>query len=272
MPDIVLKDRSETKHTYEGIEKVQLNTADGGTQIFSAGEVIESIPITLDLREGNQTVEAPEGYLVKSAVIQKPEALKPENIKEGETIAGVEGNLFVPAVVSTTIALDFSEGDMVVTPEDGTTFGEVNIPKPENLTKDNIKHGVRIAEIDGEFIGDTEEKTIDGTNDLTFADGDFVVTPSEETKVISKVTITPPEALRAENIKAGVEIAGVTGTFGELDERLGFFKMVIDMTAKVITLYGVMYDLIYAATGSYDVTIPDHFIGFEDYSVVIAAV
>lgn len=210
---VILKDRNGTDVIYEGVNAVKLNKVGGGTQIFSAGEAIESIPIALDLREGHQTVEAPEGYLVKSAVIQKPNHLTSENIKEGVTIAGVEGNLFVPAVVETTVDIDFSEGDMAVTPEDGTAFGVVNIPKPENLTKDKIKHGVRIAGIEGEFIGDTEEKTIDGTNDLTFANGDFVITPSEETKVISRVTITPPEALKPENIVQGVEIAGVTGTF-----------------------------------------------------------
>lgn len=156
MADIVLKDRLGVFQTYEGVNKVLLNTAEGGTQLFTAGEAIENMPIALDFSgEENQTVTAPEGYLVKSAIIQKPAGLIPENIAEGITIAGIEGN-----------------------------------------------H------------------------------------------------------------KGG----------GGIDERLGFFKLVIDMTNKVITLYGVMYDLIYAATGSYDVTIPDHFIGFEDYSVVIAAV
>lgn len=152
---IILKDINGNEVVYPNVSKVKFDTADGGTQIFSKGEAVENVPITLYLKDGDQTVTAPDGMLVKSAVILKPETLKPENIKKD------------------------------------------------------------------------------------------------------------------------VEIAGVVGTHSggvELDERLCFFKFGIDMTAKVITLYGVMYDIIYATTGSYDVTIPDHFVGFEDYSVEISVV
>lgn len=156
MANILLKNHNGDEEIFEGVDRVKLNTTDGGTQIFSEGEVIDEVAVELNLAEGDQTVTAPPGMLVKSATIIKPETLKPENI-----------------------------------------------------VKD-------------------------------------------------------------------VEIAGVVGTHSggvvELDKRLGFFKLTIDMTAKVITLYGVMYDLIYAETGSYDVTIPDHFIGFENYSVEISAI
>lgn len=55
--------------------------------------LLEDVPIELNLSNGNQTVLAPEGYGVKSAIITKPETLIPENIAEGVTIAGVEGTL-----------------------------------------------------------------------------------------------------------------------------------------------------------------------------------
>ena len=48
---------------------------------------------------------------------------------------------------------------------------------------------------------------------LSMADGDMVITPTEEGKVISQVTITKPETLIPENIAEGVEIGGVVGTF-----------------------------------------------------------
>ena len=78
---VVLKDRSGANVTYEvPSEQIKLNTPDG-TQIFTAGQAVENVPITLDLADGDQTVNAPDGTLVKSAIIQKPNTLVPENIK-----------------------------------------------------------------------------------------------------------------------------------------------------------------------------------------------
>lgn len=54
-------------------------------------EVIENLPVTVDFSEGDQTITAPDGYLVKSAILQKPETLVPENIADGVTVLGVTG-------------------------------------------------------------------------------------------------------------------------------------------------------------------------------------
>lgn len=54
----------------------------------------------------------------------------------------------------------------------------------------------------------TEEKTVA----LDMGDGDQVVEPSNG-KVISRLTVEKPTTLTAENIKAGVNIGGVDGTF-----------------------------------------------------------
>lgn len=54
--------------------------------------VLEDLPITLNFSNGNQTVIAPEGSLVKSAIIQKPANLTPGNILSGINIAGIIGN------------------------------------------------------------------------------------------------------------------------------------------------------------------------------------
>lgn len=93
MADIVLKDRNGNGVSYEGVTALRLNTSDGGTQIFSAGEAVEGIEIALDFSNGDQPITAPEGTLVKSAVIKKPETLLPENIAKDVDIAGVVGTL-----------------------------------------------------------------------------------------------------------------------------------------------------------------------------------
>lgn len=56
-------------------------------------EQVENMPIALDFSGGDQTITAAEGTVVKSAVIQKPANLTPENIAEGVDIAGIVGAL-----------------------------------------------------------------------------------------------------------------------------------------------------------------------------------
>ena len=77
----------------------------------------------------------------------------------------------------------------------------------EEGTKVNyvLQNGAYIA---GGDVAPTEEKTVV----LALADGDQVITPTDG-KNISKVTITKPVELLPENIKKGITIAGVTGTY-----------------------------------------------------------
>lgn len=190
-----------------------------------------------------------------------------------------ENTVLVPfsygeAVENVPISLDFSPGeDQTVTADDGKLIKSAVIEKPVDLVAENIRCGKVIAGVEGDFVGDTEEITVSGDDDLTFAGGEsFVVEPSSADKVISKVTISPPSELKAENIAKGVTIAGIEGTHeggggGDFsDENLKYFTYQIDGEANTITLFSILYDVIYANTGSYDVTIPDKIAGF---SVVI---
>ena len=149
--EIVLKNYSGEPVTYENVDAVMFDTPDGGTRVYTRGELISGLSVGLDLKNGNQVITTPDGTVARSATILKPDTLVPENIRNGITIAGVEG----------------------------------------------------------EFLGDTEELALS----LSMADGDMVITPTEDSKVISQVTITKPETLIPENIAEGVEIGGVVGTF-----------------------------------------------------------
>ena len=187
-----------------------------------------------------------------------------------------ENTVLVPfsygeAVENVPISLDFSSGEnQTITAPDGTLVKSAVIEKPVDLVAENIRRGKVIANVEGDFIGDTEEIAVDGDNDLTFAGGEsFVVEPSSVDKVISKVTISPPSELKAENIAKGVTIAGITGTHegggGGLDdfaELAQFFIFSVDADSKTIILRSILYDVIYAKTGSYDVTIPDTIGGY----------
>lgn len=148
-PDIVLKNRDGSDVAYPNVRVLKVRTTDGGTQEFVAGEALENIPIALDFSEGDQTITAPDGTFVLSAVLQKPETLVPENIVKDVDIAGVVGTTLIPQGEELTIAPDFSNGNIVVTPNDGYMYSEVTVEKPSALIPENIAEGVDIAGIIG---------------------------------------------------------------------------------------------------------------------------
>lgn len=214
MPDIKYKNYFGEDVILKNANEVQYALADGsGNASFSFGKAIENVTIALDFSGGNQTVNAPEGMLAKSAIVLKPETLTPDNIKKGKTVAGIEGAYS-------------GEGEAIFVP-------------------------------------------------LNMADGDMVITPTGE-KLFSSVTVKKPDSLIPENIAAGVEIAGVIGThvgggsggdFNSADERLKYFICHINSEKKTITLYEILWAEVYAATGSYDVVVPDKIGG---YDVIVA--
>ncbi len=70
MPDIILKNILGQEVTYTGIDTVKLKNTAGGEETFSHGVAVENVPIELDLANGEQqTIYAPDGTLVKSAVV-----------------------------------------------------------------------------------------------------------------------------------------------------------------------------------------------------------
>lgn len=97
MADIVLKDRDGNPVIHEGVDAVRMVGADGKTVTFVNNDdvpvLMENVPISPDFSSGDQHFAAPEGMAVKSAIVQKPANLIPENIAEGVNIAGIIGAL-----------------------------------------------------------------------------------------------------------------------------------------------------------------------------------
>ena len=124
------------------------------------------------------------------------------------TVSGGVQDFSKGLAVEETIEPNFSEGDMVISPEKNTLFKKITLTKPQHLTPENIPEGVEIAGVVGTRSDYTPTET---TITPDFSEGDMVVSPSGK-NLFSKVTVEKPTNLLPENIAKDVEIAGIVGT------------------------------------------------------------
>lgn len=182
---IVLKDRNGNDVTYNGIETVTFDTTEDGVQAT----------FTLGVEQTGKEVE-----------------------------------------------LDFSGGDQVVKADDRRLLKELTIKKPEALLPENIRNGINVGGVGGSFIGDTEETTVA----LSMVDGDQVIVPSADGKVLSNVVITKPETLIPENIAEGIDIAGIIGTLASGRCKVAFGRVSGGSVVTVDHNLGVIPDIVIA--------------------------
>lgn len=114
-----------------------------------------------------------------------------------------------------TVELNLSSGNQTVTPSKGKTLSSVTINKPETLIPSNVREGINVGGVIGEFAGTAEpakpeeQKTVE----LNLASGNQTVTPTQDGYVMTSVVIEKPLTLTPDNVKAGVVIAGVEGSY-----------------------------------------------------------
>lgn len=104
MPDVKIKGYSGNELEYQNVPKVYLSapesTPDNPVLVpFTYGEAIEGVEVEPDFSDGDMQITAPDGYLIRSVVVKKPETLVPENIVAGVDIAGIVGAISTGASV-----------------------------------------------------------------------------------------------------------------------------------------------------------------------------
>ena len=114
-----------------------------------------------------------------------------------------------------TKTLEFNPGSadsITITPDDGYVLNAVEVGKPSTMIPSNIKSGVDIGGVVGTYKGTskpTQTKTVEfnpgSTNNIT-------VTP-DAGYVLSSVQVNKPTTMIPGNIKSGVNIGGVVGTY-----------------------------------------------------------
>lgn len=146
------------------------------------------------------------------------EGLKPEIIKKGIEVLDIVGTYGATSQIKYVTP---SQEQQIITPDSGIEFlSQVTIqPVTSAIDSDiistNIKKGVEILGVEGTFEGDFafQKKSVSAN-----AEEDLVVVPDDgydaiEELTVKKVTSSIDSYIRPENIKRGIEILGVTGTY-----------------------------------------------------------
>lgn len=160
----------------------------------------------------------------------------PKNIKRGVTILGVNGDFVLENLQSKVASPTLST--QVITYDDdkyeglsSVTIQPVTSSIDEDIKPENIKAGVNILGVSGEYEGETYD--IEPTVNVNAKTTPVVVKPSEGYDYLSQVNIAGVTAsidpnILAENIKKGIEILGVTGN---LESQQYYFKDSVRVTA-----------------------------------------
>lgn len=202
--------------TENGTQTVKPDTG----KVLSGVTVTTNVPATpteektvdLAMASGNQVVTPASGKHLTKVTITKPATLAAGNIKSGVNIGGVTGTLS-PAKTeqAKTVDLAMASGNQVVSPDSGKVLSGVTITKPATLVASNIKKGVTIGGVAGSYAPTftTETKTVA----LAMGSGNQVISKSSGKDGMTQVTVTKPSTMLPANIKKGVNIGGVTGTY-----------------------------------------------------------
>lgn len=155
---------------------------------WTGGSIAPNIAVEAVAITANGTTTAPSGKAYSPITVNVPS--KPEQTK--------------------TVDLSMASGNQTISPDSGKVLFSVVVNKPATLVADNIKNGVAIGGVTGTLTPAKAEET--KTVDLSMASGDQTITSSDG-KVLTQVKVTKPSTLVPNNIKNGISIGGVVGTY-----------------------------------------------------------
>lgn len=206
-------------------------------ETIPSGAVVEDKVVELDMAYGDQVINASAGKHMDSVTVLKPENLIPSNIKKNVEIGGVVGTMEPTAVsanLENTLFSVIENGNYTIEPTegfDGMSSVNLSVKVPALLVDANLQDKTIVK--NGEY---TPDAGYDGFNkiivDVPQVGGDYksqdktvspstteqTITPDEDFDGLSSVKVeavtnTIDENITAENIKSGISILGVTGSY-----------------------------------------------------------
>lgn len=196
----------------------------------------ETRSVSLNMADGDQVITPHPGKVLSQVTVRKPALMRPSHIKKDVTIGGVVGTY---------------QGEKLPELDDQASSGDVLAGKD---------YVYRLGDYLSVKRGGTLE-TYDGIVNLSMADGDQVVTAASG-KLLSSVTVNKPVLMVPQNIKKGIPIGGVVGTYDphEFDNdfvNIYWQEVTVD-TTETSTGAGVR-DYLYGKLG---LTVSNRLIGF----------
>lgn len=159
------------------------------------------------------TVQPQQGYDALSQVtVNAPMNLLAQNIRKDVNIAGVIGTYEATAPTMRLQQKSVTPGrsSQLVTPDDGYDgLSQVTVSGDTNLTASNIRQGVSIFGVSGTYDPQPSAQT----RTVTPTYFPYTVEPQSGYDYLSSAVVNAPANLSAGNIRKGVSIAGVTGTY-----------------------------------------------------------
>lgn len=209
----------------KGVSTTGLTTADYDDAIRSiptgGGGNLDTLNVTPTTSQQTLTPTSPlDGWdeVVVGAVDASIDSdIVAGNIKSGVNILGVTGNYSGETPILQTKSVNPTTSQQVVEPDnnyDGlsaVTVGAVTAAIDNNIQAGNIKSGVNILGVNGTYSGGSnyQQKTIEPN----FSNGDVVVSADSGYDALSQVTIEKDSDLVSSNIKNGVTVHGITGSY-----------------------------------------------------------
>ena len=170
--------------------------------------------VPLDMADGNQVIVPDKDYLTYDQVtVEKPDTMIPENILKDIDIGGVVGT-YEPNLTEVTENSDLTQNQVITTPSGYDAMSKVTIVPPATAIPSNIKKDVNIGGVVGTYepnILNYLDYQLDLTGDMDIDASDY------NADGIKEVFIGIPTTAKAENIKQGVNIGGIVGTYSAPD-------------------------------------------------------
>lgn len=196
-------------------ENIKKHVIVGGVEGTFAGDEVEKIA-ELDFATeyaeaysetdmNNFKTAENEGKYIR--VMYKPDFLSDQYTYLGYYQCVLSDGIY--SLIKVEAAVIPTKEEQIVEADEDTVLTKVILPKPESLISENIKKNIDIGGVSGSYIGDGYTHT---ENALTFINGETQFIPDTD-RLFDKVIIRQPDNLIGENIRKGVIVAGIEGTY-----------------------------------------------------------
>ena len=203
------------------------------------GEKIYGVTGTLDVLDTSDATAGPDDILAGATAYVNGQKITGTHVCESPGSSGGSGEEGEDpgddggTAVLNDIRVEPTGQDFTVNPEEGIDgFSSVEVAGDENLKPENILRDVTIYGVTGTADSLTDaylqEKQVTPTSEET------VVTADEKYAALSKVTVLGDAQLKPENIRAGVEIFGVSGELTDYDKPLMEYEVTPSKKTKVL--------------------------------------